>query len=227
MNLISIIGKGITSVVYKAIYNDMVVAIKVIKDDKDGVSKDGLSELVLLRDLNHVNIIKLYDVLIQDQLYLILEYADTDLSQHMKEDKNIFIQICEGVNYLHQQSIIHCDLKPQNILLVNNVVKIADFGLSQKIIIPTIKSHNTVSLWYRAPELLLKQHYSKPIDVWSLGCIYSEMMTKQVLFRGQSEKEQLKLINNYNPEGFLKHLLCDQKNRWTAEQTVTHLKNKN
>ena len=90
--------------------------------------------------------------------------------------------------------IIHRDLKPANILIdKKDVLKIADFGLARTYSIPVRPySHEVVTLWYRAPEILLGSlEYSTPIDVWSIGCIFVEMITKRPLFAGDSEIDQL------------------------------------
>lgn len=95
--------------------------------------------------------------------------------------------------------IVHRDLKPANILLTgkeNNIVKIADFGLARAFSIP-IKPYtkDVVTLWYRAPELLLKiDEYATPIDIWAAGCIFAELATKDSLFKGRNESHQVNEI---------------------------------
>lgn len=103
-------------------------------------------------------------------------------------------QILEGIVFCHSRRIIHRDLKPQNLLLDNNgTIKIADFGLARAFGIPIrAYTHEVVTLWYRAPEVLLGSHrYSTPVDVWSIACIFAEMITKVPLFHGDSEIDQL------------------------------------
>lgn len=103
-------------------------------------------------------------------------------------------QIIEGLIFCHSRRIIHRDLKPQNLLLDNNGrIKIADFGLARAFGIPVRQyTHEVVTLWYRAPEVLLgSQKYSTPVDIWSVACIFAEMLTKVPLFHGDSEIDQL------------------------------------
>ncbi len=190
---------GSSSTIYKALWQDQIVALKIIQDDKNGICKEVLSEISILNELKHPNIIKLYDVVLEKRKsILILELADRDLSYDIQQ-KNynvlFMFQLCRAVAYCHEHHIIHGDIKPQNILIKNEQIKLADFGLSQKIIINTLKTFNIVSLWYRAPELLKKQGYSYSIDVWSIGCVWSEYLTGQVLFKGNMHN-QLQLYND-------------------------------
>jgi len=103
-------------------------------------------------------------------------------------------QILRGVDYCHSKRIIHRDLKPQNLLVnKNGDIKICDFGLARAFTIP-IKTltHEVETLWYRAPEILLGQKaYSLGVDMWAIGCIFSELITKRPLFMGDSEIDQI------------------------------------
>lgn len=103
-------------------------------------------------------------------------------------------QLLNGTHEMHSKRIIHRDLKPQNLLMDEHLnVKIADFGLSRVYSIPIRPYTNqVVTLWYRSPELLLGSlDYSTPIDIWSLGCIFAELVTKNPLFTGDSELDQI------------------------------------
>lgn len=112
-------------------------------------------------------------------------------------DQNFLYQILQGTNELHNRRIIHRDLKPQNILIGDEMIlKIADFGLSRAYTVPIRPyTHQVVTLWYRAPEVLLEaSEYSTPIDVWSIACIFVEMVSKLPLFTGDSEIDQITRI---------------------------------
>lgn len=164
------------------------------------------SEISLLKELKHPNIVKLEDVLMEEnRLYLIFEFLAMDLKKYMDtipHDKlmepelvrSYLYQISTAMLYCHQRRILHRDLKPQNLLINREgVIKIADFGLGRTFGIPVRNyTHEIVTLWYRAPEILLgAQRYSCHVDIWSIGCIFAEMATRKPLFQGDSEIDQL------------------------------------
>lgn len=101
----------------------------------------------------------------------------------------------DGIAYCHSHRILHRDLKPQNLLIdrTNERLKLADFGLARAFGIPVRQyTHEVITLWYRAPEILLgSKHYSTPVDLWSIGCIFAEMVNQKPLFPGESEIDQL------------------------------------
>lgn len=102
-----------------------------------------------------------------------------------------------GINYIHKNNIIHRDLKPQNLLITNDgVMKIADFGLARGYGIPVKNyTHEVVTLWYRPPDVLLgSKTYFTSVDIWSIGCIFAEMVNGVALFDGVDAQNQLKKI---------------------------------
>ncbi|KAI7688308.1 hypothetical protein SSS_09217 [Sarcoptes scabiei] len=204
------IGEGTYGVVYKAKHKKTseLVALKKIRleNEDDGVPSTAIREVTILKELLHPNIVCLQNVLLQEnRLYLVFEFLQMDLKKYLdtipsgklmdkKLVKSYLHQITEGLVFCHSRRIIHRDLKPQNLLLDNNgKIKIADFGLARAFGIPIRPyTHEVVTLWYRAPEVLLgSQKYSTPVDVWSVACIFAEMITKYPLFHGDSEIDQL------------------------------------
>lgn len=123
---------------------------------------------------------------------------DSHIALDISHIKCIMIQILEGVYYLHSNNVMHRDIKGANILLNNKgEVKLADFGLAIKYD-PRIRVNYTnrvVTLWYRCPELLLgSECYTPAIDMWSIGCLFAELLTLQPLFAAKNEADVLELI---------------------------------
>lgn len=140
------------------------------------------------------------------KLTLVFEYLDQDLKKYLDVCeggldptimKSFLFQLITGVAYCHHHRVLHRDLKPQN-LLINREgeLKLADFGLARAFGIPVRSyTHEVVTLWYRAPDVLLgSRHYSTPVDIWSIGCIFAEMTNGTPLFTGTSERTQLETI---------------------------------
>ncbi len=113
------------------------------------------------------------------------------------EIKTVLLQLVSGVEYLHRNWMLHRDLKTSNLLLNNRgELKLADFGMARYTSSPPPKlTQLVVTLWYRAPELLLgAEEYDFEIDIWSVGCIFAELLTKEPLFQGKNEVDQLSKV---------------------------------
>ncbi|XP_065669050.1 serine/threonine-protein kinase ICK isoform X2 [Hydra vulgaris] len=162
-----------------------------------------LREVKSLRKLNHANLIKLKEVIREnDQLYFIFEYMKENLYQLMKNrDKifpesairNIMYQILQGLAFMHKTGFFHRDMKPENLLCSGpEIVKIADFGLVREIRSRPPYTDYVSTRWYRAPEVLLRStNYSSPIDIFACGCIMAELYTLRPLFPGSSEVDMI------------------------------------
>jgi len=201
------IGEGTYGVVYKA--KDKIdgrfIALKKIRleHEDEGVPSTAIREISILKELQHANIVNLLDVVnLPNKLYLVFEYLDQDLKKYMDSVttfdpllvKSYIKQLLEGLLYCHRRRILHRDLKPQNLLIDRKgFLKLADFGLARAVCIPVRPyTHEVITLWYRAPEILLgSQAYSMPVDIWSAGCIFAEMLAKRPLFPGDSEIDEL------------------------------------
>eukprot|EP00752_Nemacystus_decipiens_P007259 g6498.t1 len=183
-------------------------------------AKHVLREVRVMRYLGeHENIVTLEDLFCNeedDELYIVMELLDSDLHRIIQSNQALsrkhhqvfMIQILRGVEFLHRNGIIHRDLKPGNILLTRNCqLRISDFGLARELPRDTdataearrdgdgITEH-VVTRWYRPPELMLSPNgfYGFPVDVWSVGCIFGELLGRRPLFPGSSFVDQLSLI---------------------------------
>lgn len=206
------VGEGTYGVVYKAkdVNTGNIVALKKIRleAEDEGVPSTAIREISLLKELDDDNIVRLLNIVHSDtKLYLVFEFLDMDLKRYMdaftKRNealeipvvKQFTMQLLLGLHYCHAHRILHRDLKPQNLLIdAAGNLKLADFGLARAFGIPLrTYTHEVVTLWYRAPEVLLgSRHYSTAIDMWSVGCIMAEMvMSGQPLFPGDSEIDQI------------------------------------
>ncbi|KAG8057960.1 hypothetical protein GUJ93_ZPchr0002g24510 [Zizania palustris] len=203
------IGEGTYGVVYKAKdrQTNETIALKKIRleQEDEGVPSTAIREISLLKEMQHKNIVRLHDVVHNEKcIYLVFEYLDLDLKKHMDSSpdfknhnivKSFLYQILRGIAYCHSHRVLHRDLKPQNLLIDRrtNSLKLADFGLARAFGIPVRTfTHEVVTLWYRAPEILLgAKRYSTPVDIWSVGCIFAEMVNQKPLFPGDSEIDEL------------------------------------
>ncbi|KAK9200647.1 hypothetical protein WN944_015845 [Citrus x changshan-huyou] len=118
------------------------------------------------------------------------------LLRHMDHENYFLYQILRGLKYIHSANVLHRDLKPSNLLLNANCdLKICDFGLARVTSETDFMTEYVVTRWYRAPELLLNSSdYTAAIDVWSVGCIFMELMDRKPLFPGRDHVHQLRLL---------------------------------
>ncbi|XP_004492784.1 mitogen-activated protein kinase homolog MMK2 [Cicer arietinum] len=208
------VGRGAYGIVCAAVNAETreEVAIKKIGNAFDNRidAKRTLREIKLLRHMDHINVITLKDIirppLMEDfnDVYIIYELMDTDLHQIIHSNqpltndhcRYLLCQLLRGLKYVHSANVLHRDLKPSNLLLNSNChLKIADFGLARTTSETDFMTEYVVTRWYRAPELLLNcSEYTAAIDIWSVGCILGEIMTRQPLFPGKDYVHQLRLI---------------------------------
>nr|GEX18329.1 cyclin-dependent kinase G-2 isoform X1 [Tanacetum cinerariifolium] len=207
------IDEGTYGVVYRAKDRKTgeVVALKRVKmeREREGFPLTSLREINILLSFDHPSVVDVKEVVVGsnlDSIFMVMEYMEHDLKALMEtmkqpfsqsEVKCLMLQLLEGTKYLHDNWVLHRDLKTSNLLLNNRgELKICDFGLSRQYGSPLKPyTHLVVTLWYRAPELLLgSKQYSTAIDMWSLGCIMAELLAKQPLFNGKTEFDQLDKI---------------------------------
>ena len=192
------LGEGTYGIVYRAKdqKGQEIYALKKIRlqADQEGIPSTAIREISLLKELTHINIVKLHEVLHSPKkLTLVFEYVEQDLKKVIDSKGKNGLEM----KYIHQKKVLHRDLKPQNILInKENIVKIGDFGLARGYGIPVKNyTHEVVTLWYRPPDVLLgNKNYGTTVDMWSIGCIFAEMVSGKALFTGNSENDQLKKI---------------------------------
>ncbi|GAB0091059.1 Serine/threonine-protein kinase PITSLRE [Sergentomyia squamirostris] len=210
------IEEGTYGVVYRAKdkRTEEIVALKRLKmeKEKEGFPITSLREINTLLKGQHPNIVTVREIVVgsnMDKIFIVMDYVEHDLKslmETMKHKKQAFLpgevkcllqQLLRAVAHLHDIWILHRDLKTSNLLLSHKgVLKVGDFGLAREYGSP-LKPYTSivVTLWYRAPELLLGcKEYSTPIDVWSVGCIFAEFLSMAALFPGKSEIDQLNRI---------------------------------
>lgn len=191
-----------------------IVALKQVKMSADvcheGFPVTALRETNVLLALDHPNIVKVREMVVgstPDKIFMVMDYAENDLKNVMthkmkqpflqSEAKYLLKSLLSAIAYMHEHWFIHRDLKTSNLLYDNQgLLKVCDFGLARKYGSP-IRAYTqlVVTLWYRAPELLLgAETYSTAVDMWSVGCIFAEILLMKPLFPGRGEIDQMDQI---------------------------------
>ncbi|XP_030516531.2 cyclin-dependent kinase C-2 C-like isoform X2 [Rhodamnia argentea] len=208
------IGQGTYSCVFRAreLANGRMVALKKVR--LDNFQPESIQfmarEISILRRLDHPNIMKLEGIItsrLSNSIYLVFEYMEHDLSglisapQIMFSDAQVkcyMKQLLSGIEHCHLHGVIHRDIKASNILVNNEgILRIGDFGLAN-VLNPKNRQHLTshvVTLWYRPPELLMgSTSYGVSVDLWSVGCVFAELLLRRPILKGRTEVEQLHKI---------------------------------
>ncbi|CAI0540987.1 unnamed protein product [Linum tenue] len=199
------IGKGAYGIVCSALNSETGehVAIKKIANAFD-------NKIDAKRTLREIKVVAIRDIIpppqreVFNDVYIAYELMDTDLHQIIRSNQGLseehcqyfLYQILRGLKYIHSANVLHRDLKPSNLLLNANCdLKICDFGLARVTSETDFMTEYVVTRWYRAPELLLNSSdYTAAIDVWSVGCIFMELMDRKPLFPGRDHVHQLRLL---------------------------------
>ncbi|XP_058077831.1 mitogen-activated protein kinase 15 [Magnolia sinica] len=216
-----VIGKGSYGVVCSAFdtHTGEKVAIKKINDIFEHVSDATriLREIKLLRLLRHPDIVEIKHILLPPSrrefkdIYVVFELMESDLHQVIKANDDLtpehyqffLYQLLRGLKYIHTANVFHRDLKPKNILAnADCKLKICDFGLARVAFNDTptaiFWTDYVATRWYRAPELCgsFFSKYTPAIDIWSIGCIFAELLTGKPLFPGKNVVHQLDLMTD-------------------------------
>mmetsp|Transcript_2999 Transcript_2999/g.6998 ORF Transcript_2999/g.6998 Transcript_2999/m.6998 type:complete len:359 (-) Transcript_2999:441-1517(-) len=207
------IGEGTYGLVYRGKDRETgeIVALKkvLLKDKNNGFPLTSIREIQILRKLKHPNIITLREIAVgqkPENVFLVLEYCSHDFAELVDrmtrpfkapEIKCIMLQLLSALDHLHKNFIIHRDLKLANLLITSKgQLKVADFGLARYFGNPLgTYTPEVVTLWYRAPELLLNcNKYHTAVDMWATGCMFGEFLQNEPLLPGGTEIEQMDLI---------------------------------
>eukprot|EP00198_Chlamydomonas_reinhardtii_P004863 XP_001694199.1 cyclin dependent kinase [Chlamydomonas reinhardtii] len=197
--------------------NDKVALKKIRMDtEKEGFPITAIREIKILSQLSHPNVVNLREIVrseihknnnFKGSIYMVFDYADFDLTGLMETTKYQFTepqvkcilkQLLRGLAYCHSNGVLHRDLKASNILIdAKGVVKLADFGLARPYTAENEAgfTNRVITLWYRPPELLLGANkYGGEVDMWSVGCIFAELLTGKPLFPGKDDLDQMDKI---------------------------------
>ncbi|XP_071480446.1 cyclin-dependent kinase-like 5, partial [Diadema antillarum] len=209
--VLGIVGEGAYGVVMKCRHKESrdVVAIKKFKDSEDNedVRRTILRELKLLRQLKQENIVELKEAFRRrGKLYLVFEYVEKNMLELLEEMpkgvppekvRSYIYQLIKAIHWCHRNDVIHRDIKPENLLISSNdTLKLCDFGFARNLDGNSSANYTdyVATRWYRSPELLLGCAYGKAVDVWAIGCILGELSDGNAVFPGESEIDQLFMI---------------------------------
>ncbi|NWU62106.1 MOK kinase, partial [Pterocles burchelli] len=207
------IGEGTFSDVLKtlSLRDGKYYACKHMKQRFESMEQvNNLREIQVLKKLGaHPNILMLHEVLFDKKagsLSLICELMDMNIYELIKgmkkplpekKIKNYMYQLCKSLDYIHRNGIFHRDVKPENILIKHNTLKLGDFGSCRSIYSKQPHTEYISTRWYRAPECLLTNgYYNYKIDMWSAGCVFYEITSFQPLFPGSNELDQISKIHD-------------------------------
>uniref|UniRef100_K3X014 Cyclin-dependent kinase 2 homolog n=1 Tax=Globisporangium ultimum (strain ATCC 200006 / CBS 805.95 / DAOM BR144) TaxID=431595 RepID=K3X014_GLOUD len=221
-SIIDKVGSGTYGEVFKCQHkvSKDIVALKKLRPDveKNGFPVTSIREMKILKFLKHPNIVALKEIVSSSAppkegkrppLYFAFEYMEHDLCGLLNHPRVKFTrtqiqcymrQLLCGVAFMHRNKIVHRDIKASNLLLNNSgMLKVADFGLSRFWNEVNAKAgrytNKVVTLWYRPPELLMgSTSYDFSVDIWSVGCIFAELLVGKPILQGKTEIEQLQLI---------------------------------
>ena len=210
--VLGVVGEGAYGVVLRCRNKESgeVVAIKKFKesDDDEVLRKTTLREVKILRMLKHNNIVSLTEAFRRKaKLYLVFEYVDKNLLEVLEEQpqgldpdvvRSYIHQLVKAINWCHSSDVVHRDIKPENLLINLNTktLKLCDFGFA-RVLAPSAHelTDYVATRWYRAPELLLgSTSYGFGVDMWAIGCIMGEISDGQPIFPGESEVDQLYIV---------------------------------
>lgn len=229
------IDEGTYGVVYKAKDRATgdIVALKQVKllNTREGFPVTALREINVLLSLSHPNIVNVREMVVgntHEKIFMVMDFMEHDLKGLMhamkqpfsaSEVKRIMLDLVDALAYCHEHWVLHRDLKTSNLLMNNKgMVCICDFGLARKYGDPLKEYTNmVVTLWYRAPELLLGDSiYGPALDVWSLGCIFAELVLMTPLLPGQGEIDQIDKI--------FKLIGTPSERNWPGSSQLPHMK---
>jgi serine/threonine protein kinase len=227
-HIISLLGKGAYGSVVKAHdENKKYFAIKIHYNFDSSYTKAATNEINFLKKMKNskhsIKIIESFEldkfiIIIYDLLFSTLSNLYQNYPLDIYQIKNLSKKLLEAVKEMFSYNIMHCDLKPDNIMIDNkDNLYLIDFGLASEIKnkIPTSYMQ---TVYYRAPEVISKHNISKEIDLWSVGCIIAELFILEPLYEEQNSDKLLNIIKYYSPRMRIEYFYgsdefsCDEEN---------------